>query len=441
MRRSKRHHSRQQRVFLADDSRRSSPPRSGLVSSVQPGSFADRLGLRPGDELVSVNRREPQDVIDVRFLAAPGPVRIRLRRDGVEVRAEGELDPEEPLGIEFTEPTFDGIRLCNNRCVFCSVTQMPPGLRRSLYVKDDDYRYSFLFGNYVTLTNLNRSDWRRIRQQRLSPLYVSVHATETALRRRLLANPSAPAIVPQLRRLARAGIEIHAQIVVMPGLNGGRHLDRSISDLAGLFPAVRSLSVVPVALTSCGKADLRLHTTAEAERVVDRVAAWQARLRKELGAGFAYLSDEWYLRLGRDVPAEAAYDGLDLTENGVGLVRRYLEAARSRRSPSAGEGQITLVTGELFAPVLRRMSPRLPRMRVVPIANRLFGPTITVAGLLAGHDVVDQLKEAGAGDLVVLPGAMFGGPEGESLDGLSPADISEELGVRIQVADFPWHAW
>jgi putative radical SAM enzyme (TIGR03279 family) len=429
------------RLFLSREEGAAAKPNSGVISSIDPGSFAASLGLCPGDEIVSVNGREPQDAIDFRFLAAPGPVRLRMRRDSKEIRADGDRGYDEPLGIQFARPTFDGIRLCNNSCSFCSVAQMPTGLRRSLYVKDDDYRYSFLFGNYVTLTNLDRSDWTRIRRQRLSPLFVSVHATETGLRRSLLANPGAPAVMPQLRRLARAGIEVHAQIVVLPGVNDDRHLDQSIGDLAGLFPAVRSLSIVPVALTRFNRSGLRLHSTSEVERILDQVAGWQTRLRKELGAGFAYLSDEWYLRLDREVPPLSAYDGLDLTENGVGLVRQYLEAARSRRSPAAGEGEITLVTGEQFAPVLRRTIPKLPRVRVVPIENRLFASTITAAGLLAGHDVVDQLKAAGPGDGVVLPSAMFGGPRGESLDGMMPADIEEELGVPARAAEFPWHAW
>jgi putative radical SAM enzyme (TIGR03279 family) len=425
------------RLHLPQGEDRASPPRPGVISGVDPGSLADRLGLHPGDELVSVNDQQPRDVIDVRFLAAPGPVRFHLRRQGKELRPGGERRCDEPLGIQLAAPTFDGIRLCNNRCPFCSVAQMAPGLRRSLYVKDDDYRYSFLFGNYVTLTNLDRSDWRRIREQRLSPLFVSVHATERDVRRRLLGNPRAPAVLPQLRRLAQAGIEVHAQAVLLPGLNDGIHLDRSIDGLARLFPAVRSLSIVPVGLTRFNRSGLREHTTAEMTRVLEQVAGWQASLRRKLGVAFAYLSDEWYLELGEEVPSMQEYDGLDLTENGVGLVRHYLDNSELRQPWPEGEERATLVTGELFAPVLLRSTAHIPGLRVVAAANRIFGPTINVAGLLAGQDVLDALKGTGAGELVLLPRAMFGGPQGESLDGMRPAEIAAALGARVQMADFP----
>jgi putative radical SAM enzyme (TIGR03279 family) len=408
-------------------------PNAAVISGVEASSLADRVGLRAGDELLSVNGARPRDVIDVRFLAAPGNVRFVVRREGRQLRAAGERGCDEPLGIESTAPTFDGISLCNNRCPFCSVAQMAPGLRRSLYVKDDDYRYSFLFGNYITLTNLRRSDWRRIRRQRLSPLFVSVHATERRLRGRLLGNAEAPAILPQLRRLARSGIQVHAQAVILPGLNDGVHLDKSIADLARLFPAVRSLSVVPVGLTRFSRPGLREHTTIEMRRVVGQVEGWQARLREKLGVAFAYLSDEWYLHLGREVPAPEDYDGLELTENGVGLVRQYLESIE-REQPFPVDEAVTLVTGKLFAPVLRRSVEHVPHVTVVGVANRLFGPTIDVAGLLTGQDVIDGLRQAGAGDLVFLPSVMFSGPDGESLDGMRPTQIAQAVGTRVRVA-------
>jgi len=303
---------------------------------------------------------------------------------------------------------------------------MPPGLRRSLYVKDDDYRYSFLFGNYVTLTDLDEPDWERIGEQHLSPLYVSVHATDPDLRRRLLRNPAAPSVVTQLRRLTGLGVEVHTQVVVVPGLNDGPHLDRTIGDLVSLYPAVRSVSVVPVGLTRYHRGGCRVHTDAEMRVVFEQVAGWQARLRERLGVNFAYLSDEWYLRLGEKVPSVDSYDGLDLMENGVGLVRWFLETAE-RRSESR-----TLVTGTLFAPVLRLVVADLP-VEVVSVVNCFFGETVTVAGLLTGRDVVAQLQGRDLGDVVVLPQAMFGGPEGQSLDEMWPQEIGDALGRRVVV--------
>ena len=411
----------------------------GAISAVEPSSLAGRVGLRPGDELRAINGYRLRDVIDVRFYAAEEHLSLQVHRGGRAFTVEVGRQYDELLGLEFVYPTFDGIRRCNNRCEFCFVSQMPPGLRRSLYVKDDDYRYSFLFGNYVTLTNLDDSDWARIGEQHLSPLYVSVHATDPDLRRRVLHNPTAPDVMDQLRRIADLGAEVHTQIVVVPGLNDGAHLDRSVGDLAGLYPAVRSVSVVPVGLTRFHRGGCRVHTGAEMRVVFEQVAGWQARLRKQLGVNFAYLSDEWYLCLNEEVPAISAYDGLDLTENGVGLVRRFLEAARcGSEIRNMKHESRTLVTGMLFAPVLHSLTADYS-VQIVPVGNRFFGETVTVAGLLTGQDVVAQLRGRDLGDVVVLPAAMFGGPEGQSLDEMRPQEVGEALGREVVVGDD--HGW
>ncbi|MBN1811747.1 MAG: DUF512 domain-containing protein [Anaerolineae bacterium] len=413
----------------------------GRITAVAPGSLAARVGLQPGDELLSINGRPLRDVIDVRFYAAEERLVFEARRGEGAFVVETERRYDEPLGLDFAELTFDGIRRCDNRCEFCFVAQMPApasqalGLRKSLYVKDDDYRLSFLTGSYVTLTNLGEADWARIDEQHLSPLYVSVHATDLDLRRRALRNPDAPSVMAQLRRLADIDIKVHTQIVVTPGLNDGPHLDRSISDLAKLYPAVRSVSVVPVGLTRFHRGRCRVHTDAEMCLVFKQAAAWQARLRKRLGVNFVYLSDEWYLRLREPVPETDAYDGLDLTENGVGLVRRFLEdwrvEIRDWLASISNLQSLTLVTGTLFAPVLYSVTGA----DVVPIANHFFGETVTVAGLLTGHDVVAQSRERELGDVVVLPAAMFGGPEGQSLDEMWPQEIGEALGREVLVVD------
>lgn len=413
---------------------------AGLITSVASDSLAERCDLQPGDEILSINGHSLRDVIDVRFYSAEEHLTLRMRRGWRRFTVRAERRYDEPLGLEFDHPTFDGIRSCNNRCEFCFVAQMGPGLRRSLYVKDDDYRYSFLFGNYVTLTNLDEADWARIGEQRFSPLYISIHTTDADLRRRVLRNPAAPDIMAQLCRLADMGVEMHTQIVVAPDLNDGAHLDCSIGDLAGLYPAVRSVSIVPVGLTRFHMGGCQVHTDAEMRVVFEQVTGWQARLREDLGVSFVYLSDEWYLRLGEDVPPIAAYDGLDLVENGVGLVRRFLENGDWRTETGHRGGQslsncqsLTLVTGTLFAPVLRRVMAESVNVEVVPVVNRFFGEMVTVAGLLTGQDVVTQLREHALGDVVVLPPAMFGGPEGQSLDEMWPQEVGQMVGREVVV--------
>lgn len=398
---------------------------AGIIAAITPGSPAERAGLRVGDKLFAINGHRLRDVIDVQFYSAEERLLLEgERQEGEPFTIEIERRYGEPLGLDFVEPLFDGIRRCGNRCDFCFVAQLPPGLRRSLYVRDDDYRLSFLSGSYVTLTNLGEADWMRIAEQRLSPLYVSVHATAPNLRRRLLGNHAAPDIIAQLRRLADLGIEVHTQIVVVPQLNDGAALDRSLGDLAELYPAVRSVSIVPVGITRFHQGSCRVHTGAEMRAVFDQVIGWQARLRERFGMNLAYLSDEWYLRLGEPLPGVDAYDGLDLTENGVGLVSKFKIADSKLQSAICNLESVTLVTGTLFAPILRQV---FPNVHIVPVVNRAFGETVTVAGLLTGRDVIRELRGRELGDVVVLPAAMFGGPEGQTLDEMQPQEIGEVL--------------
>ncbi len=403
----------------------------GVISTVVPDGLVDRLGLEAGDELLSINGHPVRDVIDVRFYGSDPTLRLRVRRSGETHLFEAERRYDEPLGLTFVEPIFDRVRRCNNHCEFCFIAQMPQGLRPSLYVKDDDYRTSFLFGSYVTLTNLTQADWKRIEEQHLSPLYVSVHATETDLRRRFLDNPDAPNVLAQLRRLAQMDIVVHTQIVLRPGVNDRSHLDHSIEDLSALYPAVRSVSVVPLGLTKYHRFDCRLHTDAEVREVLDQVTDWQAWLRDRLGVAFVYLSDEWYLRLGEEVPPMAHYDDLDLTENGVGLVRRFLDLQGEKLMALISHlDSPTLVTGTLFAPVLQAAVAG-SRADVVSVVNRFFGESVTVTGLLTAKDVIAQLEGQDLGQVVVLPPVVFGGPEGQSLDGMWPTDVEQALDRRV----------
>jgi putative radical SAM enzyme (TIGR03279 family) len=423
----------------------------GLVAAVAPGSLAESLGVRPGDRALEVNGEPVSDVIDVQDYAAAPTVALEIEREGRRFLLRGERAEGQPLGLEFDHPTFDtDIRRCNNLCEFCFVVQMAPGMRRTLYIKDDDYRYSFLFGHYVTLTNLTDHDRWRIANQFLSPLYVSVHATDNALRRRILRNPDAPDIVEELAWLAGEGIEVHTQIVVTPGLNDGAYLAQSVRDLATLYPGVRSVSVAPVGLTRHHKSGLRLNTRAEAEAILDACDGWRTAFRADFGVNFVYPTDEWLLVAGRPIPPVEAYDGLELQENGLGCVRGFLDdwkairpkIERLARRQQPAYRSVTLVTGSLFAPTLAACAGELAErldipINVIPIRNDRLGETVTVAGLLMAGDVTAQLlaQADSLGEAIVLPRVMFDHPDGISLDDRPPVEVSQALGKPVALAD------
>jgi putative radical SAM enzyme (TIGR03279 family) len=434
---------------------------AGILQAVEPGSLAAAMGLQPGDEVLAVNGHAVADVIDVQFYAAEDEVEIAYRRNGQSSVIRHQRPAGQPLGLTFTHPTFDiDIRRCNNLCPFCFVLQTAPRLRRTLYIKDDDYRYSFLYGHYVTLTNLSEHDWGRIEEQHLSPLYVSVHSTDLENRRACLANKAAPDILQQLRWLAERNIETHTQLVITPGLNDGEWMEKSLRDLAELYPAVKSVSVVPVGLTRHHKYGRRPHTVAEARAVLEAVSRWQAEFRDRFGVRFAYPTDEWFLLTGAPIPPKKYYDGLALEENGLGMVRGFLEEWRkSQRElrmgmreargglralspplPTLLGRQATLVTASLFAPTLAKAAREFDalagtRLEVAPVLNERLGHTITVAGLLMGADILAQLKERELGDFVVLPRVMFDHPDGISLDDLAPLTIARQLRRPVFLAD------
>ncbi len=407
-----------------------------MIVEVCSDSIAAELGLRPGDVLLSVNGHALRDVIDYRFYGAEEKLELVVERGGERTVYQVERDYDQELGIEFSEPTFDGLRHCNNGCEFCFLKGMPPGMRRSLYVKDDDYRYSFLFGNFITLTNLTEDDWDRLAEQRLSPLYVSVHATDLALRRRILGSPAAPDGVEQLKRLGGLGIQVHAQIVLSPGLNDGPHLARTVAALAALYPTVQSIAVVPLGLTRYHRCPFRLYETEEVWPILAQISVWQRAYRRQHGLNLVYASDEWYLLVGLEVPPSEEYDGFPQLENGVGLTRVFLDEEFRVSSFGFWVGKATLVCGTLIAPVLERKVAELPQgvVEVVPVENHFFGPTVTVSGLLTGRDVIEALRERDLGDVVFLPRAMFDASGELTLDDMSLAEIGKRLGVRVEVA-------
>lgn len=424
-----------------------------VVAEVVPGGIAEQVGIEAGDVIAAIDGRTPRDVLDYQFKTAPGLVRLLIVRPGGEQwEVEVEKDEGDPLGLILAEELFDGPRKCVNRCFFCFVDQLPPGMRRALYLKDDDIRLSVLHGNFVTLTNLTPGDLERLRIQRLSPLRVSIHATDPGLRRKMLGNPSAPPILEQLERLLGWGIDVHGQLVLCPGVNDGPALDRTLGDLLALRPPLSSLAVVPVGVTRHAPPGLRRYGPREAAEVLDRLGPWRERYRDEGGRGL-YAADELYLVAGRELPLEPEYGDFPQLENGVGMCRSFISEFRSkfrselhpavsRRAPPGRRSvrRVLLLTGALFAPVLRRLAEDLsgsggPEVAVAACRNELFGPEVTVAGLLSGRDLIrDAAAAGGEWDLVVVPRQAFRAAGDVTLDDLTLDDLRREMGCPVVAA-------
>ena len=428
-----------------------------LIFDVEKGSLAARAGVEPGDVLLKVNGEPVRDLIDLVFLEADDFLTLHLKKKhGGELVIELEKEYDESLGIDLGPCAFGKIRRCNNRCLFCFVDQMPAGLRESLHLKDDDYRLSFWHGNFITLTNMTPKDFERIARQRLSPLYISVHTTDPQLRRTMLGNERAGLIADQLRWLAGAGIEMHTQVVLCPGLNDGGVLEKTIDDLAGLWPHVRSLAVVPVGLTRfrSGLFPLSPVGPEEALKTVDLVERKQRHFLHLYGYPFVFASDEMYILGGRDIPPAHAYGGFPQLENGVGMVRTFLDEfrkavgiyarrrAKAQTAPAAGRS-VLLITGQLFFPFLSRAAAVLSqktgiKAEVLPVKNDFFGESVTVAGLLTGRDILSQLK-ARAGDYraVVLPDAVFKKGDDVFLDGMTKDELVRRANAEVTVVGGP----
>ncbi len=433
---------------------RQSKTMGGTISAVLPGSIAADLDLQPGDVVLSIDGSSLRDIIDYRFAIAESSIELLVCTAAGDMLYEIEKDPDDDLGIEFDDPLFDRIRTCNNQCTFCFVVQMPRGMRKTLYVKDDDYRLSFLYANFITLTNLEESDWQRIQTQHLSPLYISVHATDTTVRGRLLGRSTLPDVRAQIARLGALGIQVHTQVVVCPGINDGAVLGATMEDLAGLFPVVQSIGVVPVGLTRCywnhtmprqQTPALRCHTPAEAAQTLDMVLAYGQTYHREWGNRLVYPADEFFLLSGRDIPAAPFYDDYPQYFNGIGMTRDFLDmwASLGPDIPPAPipSPRIALVCGTLFAPVLRQSAAHLARaggwsMDVVAVPNQFFGEEVTVSGLLTGQDVVATLR-SGRYDYLILPRTMFEYTGVYTLDEMSLSHIAHETATIAMVAGHP----
>ncbi len=424
-------------------------PQPAVVATVEPGSIGEELGFQPGDRLISVNGVRPRDLIDLQVLVGEEELSLEVEDpDGTRHSVELEKDPDDGLGLAFTEALFDGLRQCNNHCAFCFIDQQPPGRRRSLYVKDDDYRLSFLYGSYLTLTNLTTSDWERIEQQRLSPLFVSVHATDPELRSRLLVNPRAGLLLDQLGWFAERRLQIHAQVVVCPGVNDGQALERTLLDLArfaaGDWPAVLSTAVVPVGLTRFRPPGDGLIPvdSACARRVIGQVEPLQARFQSSFGSRFAWLSDEWYLMAGFPLPERDSYEDLPQQENGVGSIRAFLETLdqATRRLPRRlpQPRRLSWVVGALVAGALGPVVDRLNAvegltLRLYGLPSPYWGQEQVVTGLLTGSDLLAGLAGQELGDELLLPSVMLRQGEPVFLDDLGLEELQLRLPAPIRL--------
>jgi putative radical SAM enzyme (TIGR03279 family) len=407
------------------------------IVHILPDATAERLGFQAGDILDAINGKEVHDVIDYRFLVADDKVSISFHsKDGRARNIVVEKDPDDSLGLEFAPFR---ITRCRNRCIFCFVDQMPAGCRKSLYIKDDDFRASFLHGNYITLGALSENDLERIFCERLSPLYISVHTTDHALRTFMLGNKKAPDILASMKRLAAGGILMHTQIVLCPGINDGDHLQKTLDDLSSLFPAVASIAVVPVGMTSFRKKlfPLKLFTRSGAGEVIERVAQLGSRFKRRFGTRLVFASDEFYIKAGESFPPLSYYEDLPQRENGVGMVSEFLrDAARTRIPKRLAPINLTLVTGVSFGNILKSVLERLrtdgvSRIRLVIAKNVFFGASVTVAGLLTGQDILRALKGKRLGDMVLIPASSLKEDEDVFLDNMRREQLEQALSVKV----------
>jgi putative radical SAM enzyme (TIGR03279 family) len=435
------------------------------VTSVTEASPAARAGLAVGDELLSLNGQEPRDVIDFQQLTDADDLSVLVKRAGAALPRLIKIDkqPGEPFGVEVSSAVFDRIRTCDNHCAFCFIYQLPKGMRKSLYLKDDDYRLSFLYGNFTTLTRFTELDAERILTERLGPLFVSIHSTDPELRAHMLRNPKGATSLRWLSVLLEGGIEVHGQVVVCPGVNDGLALEDTLAGVLDRFPNLATVGVVPLGISQfSNEAEMRPHTTEEAANALDTVHEWQRIFKKTLGRRLVYAADEYYLLADRPFPAAGAYDEFPQHENGIGMARAFqnaftnpatkgpggvrhgffasvdaapAEGYRAARTPTlhpvrlTDPRPVTVLTGTYGARILRPLIGDHPRedITVQEIANDFFGGNIGVAGLLTGEDIARALATGPEGTRFLLPDACLN--EGRFLDGLTLADLPRPVEV------------
>jgi len=410
------------------------------IVNIEPGSKAANVGIRTGDMLLAINRAEIQDILDYHFYQAGEVISLDYLRDGVKSTVKIQKDYDEDLGIELAPMRP---KSCSNNCIFCFIKQNPPGMRKTIYFCDEDYRYSFLYGNYITLTNLSYAELKRIVKLRLSPLYISVHATDSAVRQQIFRFKKDDHLPEKLAFLSRNRIELHTQVVLIPGYNDGPILSQTIDDLYR-FKNVKTLAIVPVGLTKhrARLTQLQLVTAGQAKNLIHQLKSWNRRYRNSDGDPFIYLADEFFLLANKPLPPAKQYGMYYQLENGVGLIRQFLDNFKKQvpflpRSVNEFR-RILLITGELAAPILERhLLPVLNSIdnltvEVFPIINSFYGDTVTVAGLLTGGDIIKQFPRSKHYDQVLLPPRCVN-EDGILLDDLTPDDIQNAIDRAVAV--------
>lgn len=430
-----------------------------VIDKITPGSIAEELEIEAGDVLVSINGNEIEDVFDYHYMVNDEYLEVLIRKaDGEEWELEIEKEYNEDLGIEFENGLMDDYKSCTNKCIFCFIDQMPPGMRETLYFKDDDSRLSFLQGNYVTLTNMKDKDLDRIIQYHLAPINISVQTTNPELRCMMLHNRFAGEALKKIDKLYQAGIQMNGQIVLCKGVNDGEELERSIRDLSKYLPYMESVSVVPVGLSKYrdGLYPLEPFTKEDAVSVIETIEKWQNICMEEHGMHFVHASDEWYMLAERPLPEEISYDGYLQLENGVGMMRllmnEFAEALEEAKDPDnkvemmevlakefGGHHKVTLVTGRLAAPFIREMADAFMKefpgyeVEVIDIRNDFFGEQITVSGLITAQDMIAQTKGKDLGNALAIPCNMLRMGERVFLDDLSVEDVENALQVPVLI--------
>lgn len=415
------------------------------VKNIIPGSIAEELEIEPGDIVISINDNEIKDVFDYHFYVNDEYIILLLEKPyGEQWELEIEKEYEEDLGIEFEQGLMDEYRSCNNKCMFCFIDQMPPGMRETLYFKDDDARLSFLQGNYITLTNMKEEDLERIILYKLSPINISIHTTNPELRCKMLCNRFAGEALKKVKKLYDGGIEMNSQIVLCKGINDGVELERSIKDLSKMLPYMNSLSIVPAGLTKYrnGLTSLEKFQKEDTRKVLSLIHKWQDKLLKEHGTKFVFASDEWYILAGLPIPEEEYYEGYGQIENGVGMVRSLIDEVKEELEKRDGDNRkkkVTTVTGKLVSSEIKKLvkmvQKKYPKIevQVVTIENEFFGPDITVTGLLTGQDIINQLNRKNLGDYMLVPSVMLRSGERVLLDDLTVEDMEKALQISIRI--------
>ena len=415
------------------------------ITKVLHGSIAEEMEIEPGDVLLAINNCKIKDIFDYHYYCNDEYIVVLIEKpDGEEWEIEIEKDFEEDLGIEFEESLMDHYRSCTNKCMFCFIDQMPPGMRETLYFKDDDARLSFLQGNYITLTNMSNEDLERIILYKLSPVNVSIQTMNPELRCKMLHNRFAGEALKKVRRLYEGGIEMNSQIVLCKGVNDGKELDFSIRELMGMYPYMRSLSVVPFGKTKYreGLVPLEKFNNEESAVVLGQIHKFQQECLEKFGTRFVFASDEWYITAGLPIPEEEYYEGYGQIENGVGMVRSFLDevvAAVEECEGSLVEKTVSAATGVLAGPLIedcaREINKKYPNIKVnvYVIRNEFFGEEITVAGLITGQDLMKQLKDVELGEYLLLPDTMLRSGESVFLDDYTVSDVEKALQIPIRI--------